>query len=254
MLAAWSGARKKLAYFESLEQETLAQLVKEQPGTEQELAQSVGYAVIEKKVVKVPVVGAGGGAGVVVEKANGKKRYLRVPELQLGLGWGGRAEKVILIFQDVEKLRNLAGGTWKAGIAAEAAAKAGDVGAAGGGGHGTAHEEGFYHLRADRCRRFRDRHDCRAAGAALFDRLGACPTLPSWRGEGGAARCEAADPEKPEAYSLEYVEDFFGRERRRWPRIVHRSRKVNVGQAPRTRRGTAGYSPARERSILLTPL
>jgi hypothetical protein len=30
------------------------------------------------------------------------------------------------------------------------------------------------------------------------------------RGEGGAARCKAAGPEKPEAYSLEYVEDFFG--------------------------------------------
>jgi len=134
---------KKLAYFESLEQETLAQLVKEQPGTEQELAQSVGYAVFEKKVVKVPVVGAGGGAGVVVDKENGKKSYLRVPELQLGLGWGGRAEKVILIFQDVEKLRNLAGGTWKAGIAAEAAAKAGDVGAAGGGGTGDLMKKGF---------------------------------------------------------------------------------------------------------------
>ena len=134
---------EKLAYFESLEQETLAQLVKEQPGTEQELAQSVGYAVFEKKVVKVPVVGAGGGAGVVVDKENGKKSYLRVPELQLGLGWGGRAEKVILIFQDVEKLRNLAGGTWKAGIAAEAAAKAGDVGAAGGGGTGQLMKKGF---------------------------------------------------------------------------------------------------------------
>ncbi len=44
--------------------------------------------------------------------------------------------------------------------------------------------------------------------------LGACPTLPSSRGERGAARCEAAGPEKPEAYSLEYVEDFF------WPRTT----------------------------------
>jgi len=42
--------------------------------------------------------------------------------------------------------------------------------------------------------------------------LGACPTWRSWRGEEGAARCEAAGPEKPEAYSLEYVEDFFGPE------------------------------------------
>ena len=42
------------------------------------------------------------------------------------------------------------------------------------------------------------------------DSLGACTTLPSWRGEGGAARCEAAGPEKSEAYSLEYGEDLFG--------------------------------------------
>jgi hypothetical protein len=41
--------------------------------------------------------------------------------------------------------------------------------------------------------------------------LGACPTLPSGRGEGGAARGEAAGPEKPEVYSPEYyMEDFFG--------------------------------------------
>lgn len=134
---------EKLAYFDSLEKDTLARLVKEQPKTEQELAQSVGYAVIEKRVVKVPVVGAGGGAGVVVDKASGKKSYLRVPELQFGAGWGGRAEKVILIFQDVERLRDLADGTWKAGIKAEAAAKAGDVGAAGGGGTGDLMKKGF---------------------------------------------------------------------------------------------------------------
>lgn len=137
------GKDEKLAYFDSLETETLAQLMKEQPGTEQELAQSVGYAVIEKRVVKVPVIGAGGGAGVVVEKASGKKSYLRVPELQFGLGWGGRSEKVILIFQDIEKLRSLAGGMWKAGVAAEAAAKAGDIGAAGGGGTGDLMKKGF---------------------------------------------------------------------------------------------------------------
>ncbi len=34
--------------------------------------------------------------------------------------------------------------------------------------------------------------------------------MPSRRGEGGAARCEAAGSEKLEAYSLDYVEDFSG--------------------------------------------
>jgi lipid-binding SYLF domain-containing protein len=134
---------EKLAYFESLEKDTLARLVKEQPKAEQELAQSAGYAVIEKKAVKVPMIGAGGGAGVVVEKASGKRRYVRVPQLQFGLGLGGRSEKVVLIFQDVEKLRDLADGTWKAGIEAEAAAKAGDLGAAGGGGTGDLVKKGF---------------------------------------------------------------------------------------------------------------
>src|SRR4029078_3555889 len=40
--------------------------------------------------------------------------------------------------------------------------------------------------------------------------LGACPSYPSWRGEGDAGRCEAAGWKKPETYSLEYGEDFFG--------------------------------------------
>jgi len=39
---------------------------------------------------------------------------------------------------------------------------------------------------------------------------GACPSHPSLRGEGAAGRCEAAGWKKPEAYSLEYVEEFFG--------------------------------------------
>ena len=39
-------------------------------------------------------------------------------------------------------------------------------------------------------------------------RQGACPILPSYRGERGAARCEAAGPKKPEAYSLQYGEVF----------------------------------------------
>jgi hypothetical protein len=45
--------------------------------------------------------------------------------------------------------------------------------------------------------------------------LGACPSNPSLRGEGDVCRCEAAgSKKKPEAYSLEYVEDFF------WPRTT----------------------------------
>ena len=144
-LCGRSGGKQenKLAYFNSLEQDTLARLVKEHPQTKQELADSAGYFVAEQKIVKVPMIGAGGGAGVVVEKATGKRSYLRIPEVQFGAGWGGRAEKIVLVFQDKDKLRDLADGKWHAGIQAEAAAKAGDVGAAGSGSTTDLMKKGF---------------------------------------------------------------------------------------------------------------
>lgn len=134
---------KKLAYFNSLEQDTLARLSKERPQAKQELATSVGYLVAEQDIVKIPMVGWGSGAGVVVEKATGKRSYLRIPELQFGVGWGGRVEKIVLIFQDLNKLRDLADGKWHAGVEAEAAAKAGDVGAAGSGGTSDLMKKGY---------------------------------------------------------------------------------------------------------------
>ncbi len=127
------GKEKKRAYFNKLEQENLARLVKEPPKGQQELAESVGYLVAKQDIVKVPMVGWASGAGVVVEKGTEKRSYLRIPEVQFGYGWGGRVEKIVLIFQELNKLRDLADGKWHAGATAEVVAKAGDVGAAGSG-------------------------------------------------------------------------------------------------------------------------
>ena len=43
-----------------------------------------------------------------------------------------------------------------------------------------------------------------------FCRLGACPTLPFVTRRRKCGQMEAAGPEKPEVYSLEYMEDFSG--------------------------------------------
>ena len=45
---------------------------------------------------------------------------------------------------------------------------------------------------------------------SLERRLEVCLSNPSLRSEGDAGRGEAAGSNKPEAYSLEYVEDLFG--------------------------------------------
>jgi hypothetical protein len=50
-------------YFETLERDTFAQLFKEQPKAQQELAESVGYLVAEQDLVKIPFVGWASGTG-----------------------------------------------------------------------------------------------------------------------------------------------------------------------------------------------
>ncbi|NGZ09799.1 MAG: hypothetical protein CV088_10495 [Nitrospira sp. LK70] len=84
-----------MPYFDKRGPGTFAGLVKEQPKVKQELNDSVGCLVAEQKIVKIPWIGAGGGAGVVVEKATGKRSYSRISELQFGVGCGGRAQDVI---------------------------------------------------------------------------------------------------------------------------------------------------------------
>jgi hypothetical protein len=60
----WVGSKeKKKVYFETLERDTFAQLFKEQPKAQQELAESVGYLVAEQDLVKIPFVGWASGTG-----------------------------------------------------------------------------------------------------------------------------------------------------------------------------------------------
>ena len=56
--------------------------------------------------------------------------------------------------------------------------------------------------------------------------LGACPTLPFVARRRSVSRCATAGPEKPEAYSLEYVEDFSGPRTKQM--LVHRSPQQNA--------------------------
>lgn len=134
---------EKVAYFDGLETGTLALLIKEYPTSEQELAEAVGYVIAEKKTVKVPVVGMGDGLGLVMDRTTGKRSYLQFSQLQFGFGLGVRANRIVVIFQDVNKLRDAATGMWHVGVAAEAAAKVGDAGAAGEGGTSDLTEKGY---------------------------------------------------------------------------------------------------------------
>ena len=61
-------------------------LIEQDATLQQKIENSLGYAVANMKVTKVPVVGAGGGEGVFVNKKTGKRRYFTVSRFDIGGG------------------------------------------------------------------------------------------------------------------------------------------------------------------------
>jgi uncharacterized spore protein YtfJ len=119
---------------EELEQRTLADLEKQHPNTRDEIAQCVGYVIMNNKLTKIPVVGVGAGYGVGVNKTTGERTYLRMRRFDIGAGWGARALRPVLIFQDSTKYRDYVNGDFEVRMGAEATAKAGEKGGGGGAG------------------------------------------------------------------------------------------------------------------------
>jgi hypothetical protein len=132
---------------DALVDRTLADLYKQDPATKDTIANSVGYVVMSNKITKIPIVGAGAGYGVAIETKTGHKTYLKMTRFDIGGGWGVRAIRPVLIFTDAKVFKNVTTGHWHGQIGAEAAAKVGDSGAAGGGGSDNAGKDKGYTMR-----------------------------------------------------------------------------------------------------------
>ena len=130
---------------------TLIDLYKQEPSTREKIAKSVGYAIMNNKITKIPIVGAGSGYGVAISTKSGDRTYLKMARFDLGGGWGARSVRPVLIFHDEEKFNKFIDGAWSAQMGAEAAAKVGETGAAGGAGSGdVAKDKGYsIHLITD---------------------------------------------------------------------------------------------------------
>jgi lipid-binding SYLF domain-containing protein len=120
----------------ALVERTLADLYKQDPKTKGEIVNSVGYAIMNNKITKIPIVGAGSGYGVAINNKTGEKTYIKMARFDIGGGWGARSVRPVLIFQDEKKFKDFINGVWQAQAGAEAAAKVGESGAAGGAGSG----------------------------------------------------------------------------------------------------------------------
>jgi lipid-binding SYLF domain-containing protein len=82
---------------------------------------SYGWAAFDNLKIAIGISG-GGGQGVAVEKASGKRTYMKMGTAGIGLGIGGQSYQVVFFFQDSGTFDNFVEKGWKADASAQAAA------------------------------------------------------------------------------------------------------------------------------------
>ena len=97
-------------------------LTAKDPTLKKKLNESLAHGVANMKLTKVPVVGAGGGEGVLVIKKTQEYIYFKVSRFDVGGGWGARAYKALIIFNDQYILDKWKDGKWVFEAGAEASA------------------------------------------------------------------------------------------------------------------------------------
>jgi hypothetical protein len=117
-----SEKEQKRSGLDAMAQAAITNLVEQNPVIQEELDKSLAYAVADMKLTKIPIVGAGGGEGVLVDKHSQQRIYFTVSRFDLGGGWGVRAYKALLVVESQEVLDRLKDGTWEFQAGAEASA------------------------------------------------------------------------------------------------------------------------------------
>ena len=107
---------------------TLQRLYKAKPSAQAAVNSAAGYAVFNSGGAKILVAGAGRGSGIAVDKGTQKVTYMKMREIQAGLGMGVKKFSTIFVFETKDALNKFINSGWEFGGQSTAAAKTGDGG------------------------------------------------------------------------------------------------------------------------------
>ena len=110
--------------------ETLARLYKTQPSAEKAIKKAAGYAVFSNFGMKILFAGGGSGKGVAVNNKTKSSTFMKMIEVQAGLGMGIKKFRLIWVFENQRDLDMFINSGWEFGGQATAAVKASGEGAA----------------------------------------------------------------------------------------------------------------------------
>jgi lipid-binding SYLF domain-containing protein len=110
--------------------QALAAVYKLQPSARKAVEAAAGYAAFSNFGMKILVAGSGTGKGVAVNNKTKAVTYMRMAELQAGIGFGVKKFQLLWVFDNVDALNKFTNSGWELGAQATASAKTGDKGAA----------------------------------------------------------------------------------------------------------------------------
>jgi lipid-binding SYLF domain-containing protein len=114
---------KKRIEIRKMSQQTLARLYKAQPSAKAAVERADGYAVFSNKGIKILFGGSGNGKGIAINNQNRSEIFMKMFEVQAGLGMGVKRFRVIFTFDNQEAFDGFVNSGWDFGGQASAAAK-----------------------------------------------------------------------------------------------------------------------------------
>jgi lipid-binding SYLF domain-containing protein len=111
-----------------MSQNALSRLASLSPGARRAVDRAPGYAVFSAFGLKILVAGGNTGKGVVFNRGNGQQTFMRMVQVQAGLGFGIAENQLIFVFTTEQALRNFIDQGWEFGGQANLSAMAQDDG------------------------------------------------------------------------------------------------------------------------------
>lgn len=110
----------KRAELDEMGEITVSRLLETRADIQDVLDRSIGYVVVDMSLTKIPMIGAGKGLGVVIDKRTGTRSYIKVSRFDVGGGIGAQKFKMVIVFDDGELLDRVVSGAWHYEAGAEA--------------------------------------------------------------------------------------------------------------------------------------
>jgi len=106
-----------------MSQETLTRLYKAEPPAKAAVEKAYGYAVFSNTGVKILFGGSGKGKGIAIKNQDKSETFMKMLEIQAGLGMGVKKFRVIFVFENQKAFDGFVNSGWEFGGQSSAAAK-----------------------------------------------------------------------------------------------------------------------------------